>query len=344
MKRMKRINRLICAALVLLTGCTACDKDPVKPVVKEKGWSALPLQVLDRKVQCIAIHPDQPGTLYVGLFDGLYKSTDAGASWHPLTTGLISHDIKAVEITADDPRRLYCGSTGFGLSRSEDGGESWTNLKGEVANTLVNDIHLVDQRDEVIWLATATGIYRKARSEEKWTNTFLNSRLIHSVTSLPRNPATLMAGLLYTGFARTTDAGGRWYYANSGVEGTGSFYDSPVQFAFAGADSSQICAVTVNGDFYLSQDEGQNWKYAYGAQGKGRGVAIVTHPRLRDRLYLANTTTVYRSTDCGATWSEMSLGMPAGVTITALQVAAGDPGVVYIGTEDHGLYSYTERQ
>jgi hypothetical protein len=39
----------------------------------------------------------------------------------------------------------------------------------------------------------------------------------------------------------------------------------------------------------------------------------------------------------------MSLEMPADVAITALQVANGDPGVVYIGTEEHGLYSYTER-
>jgi len=340
---MRKVVPLFQAALVLLMGCAGCEKDPVTPKVEEKGWRALPLQVIDRKVQCIAVHPDHPATLYVGLFDGLYKSTDGGSNWHSITTGLNSRDIKSVEIVADNPQRLYCGSTGFGISRSDDGGESWTNLKGEVANTLVNDIHLVNQRDETIWLATATGIYRKGGGEEKWTNTFLNSRLIHAVTSLPGNPATLLAGLLYTGFARTTDAGARWYYANSGVEASGTYYDSPVQFAYIGADSGLICAVTVNGDFYTSQDAGQSWKYAYGAQGQGRGVAVVTHPRLRDRLYLANTTSVFRSTDRGATWSKMSLEMPAGVAITALQVANGDPGVVYIGTEEHGLYSYTER-
>ncbi len=339
---MRRVIPLFQAALVLLLGSAGCDKEIVPHSIQEKGWRALPLQVTDRKVQCISVHPDHPRTLYVGLFDGLYKSADGGASWHSITTGLNSRDIKTVEIVADNPMRLYCGSTGFGISRSDDGGESWTNLKGEVANTLVNHIHLVNQRDETIWLATATGIYRKAGSEEKWTNTFLNSRLIHAVTSLPDHPETLLAGLLYAGFARTTNAGGRWYYANNGVEASGNFYDSPVQFAFIGADSGTICAVTINGDFYISQDAGQSWKFAYGTQGQGRGVAIVTHPRLRDRLYLANTTSVYRSTDRGATWSEMSPGMPAGVTITALQVADGDPGVVFIGTAEHGVYSYTE--
>ncbi|HQI50364.1 MAG TPA: hypothetical protein PLN61_17060, partial [bacterium] len=73
------------------------------------------------------------------------------------------------------------------------------------------------------------------------------------------------------------------------------------------------------------------------------GVAMITHPKLRDRLYLATRHQVYRSTNRGATWTRLTRNMPA-VTITALQVAPGDPGVIYIGTEDNGLYHYVEAE
>jgi photosystem II stability/assembly factor-like uncharacterized protein len=339
---MRFFRALLVAILTGSLAVTACKDEIVQPKVKkETGWSALPLEISDRKVQCIAIHPDQPATLYAGLFDGLYKSTDSGANWHAITTGLLSRDIKSVEIVADQPQIVYCGSTGFGLSRSEDGGESWSNMKGKVANTLVNKVHLVGQRDAVIWLATATGIYRKASNEADWTNTFLNSRLCQTVTSLPGDAKTLVSGLLYTGFARTTNDGGRWYYVNNGVAGSGSFYDSAIQFGFAGADSSLLYAVTVDGACYESGDGGQTWQHKYYIAGNDSTIAMVTHPKLRDRLYLAQRHRVFRSTDRGAHWSEMSLRMPQ-VTVTALQVANGDPGVVYIGTAEDGIYHYSE--
>jgi photosystem II stability/assembly factor-like uncharacterized protein len=341
---MMRFSRILfLAAAMAALGVTACDDGPVVHKAVETGWSPVALDVPQRKVQCIAIHPDYPRTIYVALFDGLYKTTDAGSSWHSITTGLLSRDIKSVEIVADQPQIVYCGSTGYGLSRSENGGEAWTNMKGEVANTLINHVHLVNQRDKTIWLATATGIFCRSEGAEKWTNTFVNSRLIHTVISLPGNPATLLAGLLYTGFARTTDNGGRWSYVNNGVAGDGGFYDSPVQFGFAGADSSLLYSVTVNGKYYVSADGGESWQAKWESMSWAHGVAMVTHPKLRDRLYLANEKKVYRSRDRGATWSELSLKMPA-VTITALQIAAGDPGVIYIGTEDDGLYQYVETQ
>ena len=332
--------------LFLLFLGMACEKDPTgddgdKKV--ETGWSALPLTVTDRKVQCIAIHPDHPNTLYVGLFDGLYKSTDGGTNWKSITNGLISRDIKSVEIVVDRPQLVYCGSMGFGISRSEDGGENWINLKGEVANTHIHQVHLVNQRDDVIWLATTTGIYRKAKTEANWISTFDSSRLIHAVISLPRQPTTLLAGMLYTGFLRTTNNGGRWYYVNNGISGTGTFYDCAVQFGFAGADSSLVYAATIDGNFYVSLSGGQDWQQSFWSEGRSEGVALVTHPKLRDRLYLATQHKVFRSMDRGSQWQEMGLHMPV-VTITALQVAVGDPGVVFIGTKNNGLYQYIEYQ
>ncbi|HOT96242.1 MAG TPA: hypothetical protein PLG50_04305 [bacterium] len=344
-----RIDHLLFAVMLMLPlGFLQCGKNPAGPDKKtEKGWSALPLDIAERKVQCIAVQSDNAATLYVGLFDGLYKSTDSGKSWRGITAGLISRDIHSLEIVAGKPQVLYAGSNGFGISRSEDYGESWVNMRGGVENTLVDQIHLVNQHDEVIWLATATGLYSKKRDELTWTDTYPGCRLVHSITTLPGKPDTVLAGLLYIGFIRGAfNASLRrwsWTAVNNGIPERSGNHDCPNQIGFAGPDSSLVYAVTQDGHFYISQDDGLHWERKYYTADTETGVAMITHPKLRDRLYLATRHQVYRSTNRGATWTRLTRNMPA-VTITALQVAPGDPGVIYIGTEDNGLYHYVEAE
>ncbi|HNW60091.1 MAG TPA: hypothetical protein PKI62_10485 [bacterium] len=345
---MRPFHTLIYATLLLPLGLLHCDKNPGGNEDKtEKGWAALPLEIAERKVQCIAVQPDHPNTLYVGLFDGLYKSTDGGASWRAITSGLISRDINAIEIVASRPEVVYCGSNGFGVSRSEDYGESWSRLSGGVEKTLVEHIHLVNQSDEVLWLATATGIFTRKDGETTWTDAWPGCRLVHTVTTLPGKPDTVLAGLLYTGFVRGAwDAAlNRWSWTkvNNGIPERSGNHDCPNRIGFIGADSSLVYAVTQDGNFYLSGDDGLHWERKYYIAGADSGVTMVTHPRLRNRLYLATRHQVYRSTNAGGTWSGLTRNMPA-VTITALQVAPGDPGILYIGTEDQGLYKYVESE
>lgn len=336
-------RQLALAGLVLLGLFGACKEDPVTPDAAETGWAVTSLEAIDRKVQCIAIHPDQPQVIYAGLFDGLYKSSDAGKSWSSSTTGLVSRDIKSIQIVASDPLTLYCGSMGFGVSRSRDGGGSWVNLAGEVDNTVVNQLHLVGQNDETIWLATETGIFRKGRAETHWVNTFPGSRLIQAVTTIPGSPATLLSGLLYAGFARSINDGARWAYNNSGVYSSGDFFDCAVQFAFAGADSSHIFAVSKDGRIYRSRDSGLTWSEVFRDTAWQNGVALVVHPSRPQRLYLATGEKVFRSDDLGVNWEELKLNMPK-VKITALQIARGTPGVIYMGTEADGIWKYVEHQ
>lgn len=334
-------RHLVLAGLVLLGLFGACKDEPFTPDETETGWAVTGLAAVDRKVQCIAIHPDQPQVIYAGLFDGLYKSSDAGKNWSAITTGLVSRDIKSIQIVASDPLTLYCGSMGFGVSRSRDGGSSWVNLAGEVANTVVNQLHLVNQGDETIWLATETGIFRKGSQEAHWVNTFPGSRLIQAVTSIPGAPDTLLSGLLYAGFARSTNGGAKWNYSNNGIFSSSTFYDCAVQFAFAGDNSSHIFAVSKDGRIYRSTDKGQNWSEVFKDTAWQNGVAIAVHPSRPQRLYLATENKVFRSRDLGANWEELKRQMPV-VKITTLQVARGNPGVIYMGTEADGIWKYVE--
>ncbi len=96
----------------------------------------------------VEIDPSNPDVIYVSMWEvregpwedgnevdgtggGLYKSTDGGSTWHPLTNGL-PHDLSQINvaIAPPDPRRLYAtvatASRVLAVYRSDDAGENWS--------------------------------------------------------------------------------------------------------------------------------------------------------------------------------------------------------------------------
>jgi photosystem II stability/assembly factor-like uncharacterized protein len=81
--------------------------------------------------------PWEDGNEYNKVGGGLFKSTDSGNTWHPLTNGLPKDLVQIyVAISPSQPSRLYAtvgtakpgnysSGTGLGVYRSDDAGESW---------------------------------------------------------------------------------------------------------------------------------------------------------------------------------------------------------------------------
>ncbi len=81
--------------------------------------------------------PWEDNNQFQGIGGGLFKSTDAGNSWHPLTNGLPKNITQVnVAIAASQPSRVYAAvattehgeygsGAGLGLYRSDDAGETW---------------------------------------------------------------------------------------------------------------------------------------------------------------------------------------------------------------------------
>lgn len=91
--------------------------------------------------------PGSPGTMYVSLDAGLFKTTDAGVTWtqlHPYpenTTGL-GDRVSAVSIDPAVPTTLYVSTDwAYAAKRSIDGGANWEPLRAAVAG----DEKLIDQ-------------------------------------------------------------------------------------------------------------------------------------------------------------------------------------------------------
>ena len=80
--------------------------------------------------------PWEDGNEFNGSGGGLFKSTDGGNTWHPLTNGL-PKDLSQiyVAIAPSDPRRLYATlATAAGklnVYRSDDAGDSWAQITND---------------------------------------------------------------------------------------------------------------------------------------------------------------------------------------------------------------------
>lgn len=108
----------------------------------------------------VAINPTQPDIVYAALWQtrlgpwedknefhgtggGLFKSSDGGTTWKPLTAGLPKDSSQInIAIAASTPNRIYAivgtnepgdysSAAGLGLFRSDDAGESWIRITSD---------------------------------------------------------------------------------------------------------------------------------------------------------------------------------------------------------------------
>jgi len=93
------------------------------------GWLAFQLD----DVSDLVLNSASPATLYCGRRDvGIFRSTDGGATWNPLTNGLPTSGVRRInlDLCQSSPQTLYAGiinsSNGLlGFYASGDGGATW---------------------------------------------------------------------------------------------------------------------------------------------------------------------------------------------------------------------------
>ncbi len=98
------------------------------------------------RMTAIAPVPGAPNTVFAGAAGGgVWKTTDGGANWTPLTDGLHDLSVGAVAVAPSNPSIVYVGTgeggyiesfiPGIGLVKSVDGGANWILPESVVATT-----------------------------------------------------------------------------------------------------------------------------------------------------------------------------------------------------------------
>jgi len=313
-----------------------------------------------------------PSTMYAyGLDQGVWKTTNSGASWTQINGGLTNTQVQAMALCKNSSSVVYAGTApgaNDGVYKSTDGGTSWTRVVNgitEPVGTLGIQALLVHPTNPNIAyccvfnaLANPTnGLYKTTDGAANWFPIINGVGTIKSFLALamsPADPNIIYAGTSFdpgtstgpSAIYKTTDAGANWVLSSTGLP-TDPTEINPVRtLNVSSANPNVVIAglfvntATLLGGFYKSTDAGANWVQ------KNNGLPIIQaklirsaaiRPGFDNQYYLGldysggTDIGVWATTDGGDNWFDFN----GGTMLNTYTVRA----LVFNPTGNHTLFA-----
>lgn len=239
-----------------------------------------------------------PLTYYMGSTGGgIWKTTDAGITWHPISDGqLNTGSVGAIAVADNNPNVIYVGmgehpvrgvmtSHGDGMYKSVDAGATWQHI-GLPNSRHIAEIRIHPDNHDVVWVAVQgavhgdseeRGVYKTTDGGHTWRKVLYIDPTTGAadLTIDPSNPLKLMASM--------------WDHRRL-----------PWQVRSGGPGSG----------IYVSEDGGENWEQVAGGLPDEIGKSAVDISGANPKVVYANIEAegedggVYRSDDGGKTWKQ----------------------------------------
>ena len=281
-------------------------------------WTPISDDVGVTAVGAVAIAPSNPSIVWMGTGDqanarssysgkGVFKSVDAGATWHAM--GLTdSHHIARIVVHPTNPDVVYVAAMGHlfsrnaerGVFRTTDGGATWKKVL--YVNDGVGAIDLVINR-------TTPGVLYAAMYEKE------------------RLPWQIVESGPQSGIYRTDNGGDSWHRLEGGLPDGAigriglDLYQKDPRILYAvienqnpkpGAAAAEVSATRplaagiVGNQLYRTDDGGATWRSVTEVNVAG-GKAPYSFNQIRinphdDRTVIVNSDSMYISRDGGKTW------------------------------------------
>ncbi len=243
-----------------------------------------------------------PLTYYVAASaGGVWKTTDAGATWKPIFDDQPDSSIGAIAVAASDPNVVYVGAgeanirgnvaAGHGIYKSTDGGKTWKHVwkqEGQIGQMIVHpknpNIAFAAVLGRAFGPNPERGVYRTIDGGKSWQQVLKKDADTGAIDVCfdPNNPHILFAGLWQTrrkpheltsggpgsGLYQSIDGGDTWkQLKEDGLPGAEE--DGPwgrIAVAVAPSDSNRIYALieAEKGGLYRSDDGGEKWSLVNG--------------------------------------------------------------------------------
>ncbi|MBU1073662.1 hypothetical protein KKG45_10475, partial [bacterium] len=275
-----------------------------------------------RGVQVVKLAPDNPDIVWAGSTEGIFKTVDAGASWHQvhdvvMTTDLLIHAVDTDVVVA------ACGnleSPGGGLYRTDDGGQTWVELEGA---DVIPPIY-----DGKALLASS------AADPDVFMASIGNGGSGHNANWLIRSED---AGATWFGVSQfdyskwqgwfshdvAIDPGDAWHVVTSGIDIHRLYQQGPLMQNLTDWRLSYFGQVPVGGP------EGP-YDYSHADHHD-----IAWHPTDPDVIYFANDGGVFRTTDGGLTFEGCNGGYQTTQFYAGFSSSATDPHHAMGGMQDN---------
>src|SRR5215217_5528724 len=76
----------------------------------------------------VFVHPTDPTTVFAGTKDGVWRSTDSGATFRRTEFPDEKKEVWSFMVDSRDSKRIFAGASPIDVYRSDDGGTSWRKL------------------------------------------------------------------------------------------------------------------------------------------------------------------------------------------------------------------------
>jgi len=177
------------------------------------------------RVNCINIDPNNLDVMYVGApAGGIWKSTDAGVTYVPLTDDLPQIGVSGIAIDQNNSDIIYIAtgdddagdSYSVGVWKSINGGLSWTptGLNPSNSPNRTSEIYINPNNSNMLWVATSSGIYKTINAGNNWT--LSQSGNFRDLKVNPTNPNIIYASTS-SQFYRSLDSGNTFTQISSGL-------------------------------------------------------------------------------------------------------------------------------
>lgn len=124
----------------------------------------------------IAVAPSDGNVIYVGLDDGnLWVTPDRGGEWIKINAGLPERWVTSVAVDPRDADVAYVSFSGYPqvdfaphLFRTEDRGQTWVDVSGNLPNAPVNDVVVDNVNPDTLYAATDMGVFFRRGLDRPW--------------------------------------------------------------------------------------------------------------------------------------------------------------------------------
>lgn len=344
---MPRRLALSLAAAFAVSAVLAAQSAYPPSLFSQLKWRNLGPQRAGRSIAC-AGSVAQPLVYYSGATGGgLWKTTDGGFTWNPVTDGqLHSSSVGAVAVAPSNPNIVYIGMgekelrgnimQGDGVYKSTNAGKTWTHI-GLADTQIVSRIRVDPTNPDIVYVAALghpsapnaeRGVFKSTDGGATWKKVLFRDDKTGAVDLAidPHNSNVLYAALWQawrvswgmssggpgSGLFKSTDAGETWTEITRNP-GLPKGIIGKIGVTVSGADSNRVYAIVEarDGGVFRSDDAGATWTLV-NDQNTLRQRAfyfsdITADPTQKDTIYGENVG-FYKSTDGGKTFRQVRGG------------------------------------